>query len=482
MGELIPVMVMETIPGDKVNVANEAMIRLAPMTSPVMHRVDVYTHYFFVPNRLLWPGWEKFITGDPAAPAFPYYALGPADATSVGYPLLDYLGLPSNSAGVVNENVSALPMAAYQMIYNEYYRDQNLQSPIPYELTNGSQNWNNDLRLLRKRAWEHDYFTSCLPNPQKGSSVDMPLGDVNLKPGWAALGDPHFVGDTGIIPPTTGPNPSNVQQGITAGPAPYIAVDGQTVAYDPDGSLGVDPTTISTLRRAFKLQEWLERAARGGTRYIEMIRNFFGVQSSDKRLQRPEYITGSKSPVIISEVLNTSATATQPQGDMAGHGIAVVNGNHGSYYCEEHGFIIGIMSVMPKTGYFQGIPKHFLKVNDRFQYYWEQFAHIGEEAVENRELYAFTANGTDPFGYLPRYTDYRFQSNRVSGDFRTSLDSWHMARKFATQPALNSTFVTCDPTHRIFAVTTPTVHKLWCHVYNKVHASRKIPVFGEPKM
>ena len=238
-------------------------------------------------------------------------------------------------------------------------------------------------------------------------------------------------------------------------------------------------TTINDLRRAFRLQEWLERAARGGTRYVELIKSFFGVNSPDKRLQRPEYITGIKTPVVISEVLQTSETATSPQGNMAGHGVSVVAGGDSDYYCEEHGVIMGIMSVMPKTAYQQGIHRTFLKF-DPLDYYWEQFANIGEQEVFNKELYAFTANGNNTFGYIPRYSEYKFENNRVAGEFRNSLDFWHEGRIFATEPALNEEFISCNPANRIFAVTDPEVDNLYCHILNKVEAIRPMPVYGTP--
>ena len=229
------------------------------------------------------------------------------------------------------------------------------------------------------------------------------------------------------------------------------------------------------------MQEWLEKNARGGTRYIESILSHFGVKSSDARLQRPEYITGVKSPVIISEVLNTTGEdGGLPQGTMAGHGIAVSSGKSGSYYCEEHGFIIGIMSILPKTAYQQGIPKQFLK-KDTLDYYFPSFANIGEQEVKNNELFAYTASAEDTFGYVPRYAEYKYMPSRVAGDFRTTLDYWHLGRIFETQPALNQTFIECKPenTTRIFAVEDGT-DPLFCHVLNKIQAVRPMPKFGTP--
>ena len=243
----------------------------------------------------------------------------------------------------------------------------------------------------------------------------------------------------------------------------------------------VPPTSINELRRAFRLQEWLERNARGGTRYIEQILAHFGVKSSDARLQRPEYITGVKTPVVISEVLNTTGIDGElPQGNMAGHGVAVTTGKFGSYFCEEHGWIMGIMSVMPKTAYQQGIPKMFQKF-DNLDYYWPSFANIGEQEVKQSEIFAFTANDNNTFGYVPRYAEYKYMPSRVAGEFRTSLDYWHLGRKFDTQPTLNQTFIECDPsaTKRIFAVEEGA-DTLYCHVLNKIQAIRPMPKFGTP--
>jgi len=244
--------------------------------------------------------------------------------------------------------------------------------------------------------------------------------------------------------------------------------------------LVIAPTTINDLRRAFRLQEWLEKNARGGTRYIENILMHFGVRSSDKRLQRPEYITGLKTPVIISEVLNTSATDQEAQGNMAGHGVAVSTGKYGNYFCEEHGYIIGIMSVMPQPAYQQGIPKTYLK-SDPLDFFWPSFAHIGEQPVTNNELYAYTATAEDTFGYVPRYAEYKYQASRVAGDFRTVLDYWHLGRIFATQPALNDTFIECTPDQceRIFAVQDGE-DNLYCQIMHKIKAVRPMPKFGTP--
>lgn len=470
MGELIPTMIIDCVPGDKFNIGCDSLIRFAPMVAPVMHRMDCYMHYFFVPNRLIWPGWEEYITNQDDAPGFPTMNI----QTGATYTrLCDYLGLPT-PIGAEQEVVSALPFAAYQLIWNEYYRDQNLSTQIDALLEDGDNSAAIDFFILRNRCWEHDYFTSALPFAQKGAGVDIPL---------AGFQDVPVLRDKPVIVT------ASVFDDIS------VAADDLTISNAvsantdiPDGSLYADTsnltassTTINDLRRAFRLQEWLEKAARGGSRYVESILSHFGVKSPDARLNRPEYITGTKSAVIISEVLNTSDTVDAPQGNMAGHGVAVSAGKYGNYYVQEHGYIMGIMSIMPKTAYQQGIPKHFLKTTDPFEFYWPSFAHIGEQEVLNKEVYAFQGStGSEVFGYVPRYAEYKFQNNRVAGDFKTTLDHWHLARKFPGAPALNEEFVEADPTHRIFAVIDPDVQKLYAHILHKVRAVRSMPKFGTP--
>lgn len=468
MGNLTPILVQECVPGDKFKIGCESLIRFAPLVAPVMHRMDVTMHYFFVPNRILWPNWETFIT-DANSGIVPPNIQQSEFATANWGKFLDYMGVPPVPTGGQAININALPFAAYQAIYNEYYRDQNLIAEVPYQLTDGSNNTNRaELLKLRQRSWEHDYFTASLPFAQKGAAVDIPLGQINAE-------GPVYV--------------NNATAGTTLDGIPYdIVVDNnsttvtgadQLFAEINNGTL--EPTTINDLRRAFRLQEWLEKNARGGTRYIENILTHFGVRSSDKRLQRPEYITGVKSPVIISEILNTTgATGGLPQGNMSGHGMSVSTGKYGSYYCEEHGYIIGIMSIMPKTAYQQGIPRAYLK-NDTLDFYWPSFANIGEQEVKVAELYAYTANSENTFGYVPRYAEYKYNPSRVAGDFRTTLDFWHLGRIFATEPTLSQEFIECTPedVERVFAVQDDT-DNLYCHVYNKITAVRPMPKFGTP--
>jgi len=478
MGKLVPTLMLECVPGDSFNISCESLLRLAPMVAPMMHRVDVTMHYFFVPNRILWDNWQDFITGGTegvSEPEFPYFnsasVFGYIDGLDADKQIevnkfIDYIGVPQVFGTGSSFNFSALPFAAYQCVYNEYYRDQNLIDQVDYKVIDGSNDdHHNNFLTQRYRAWEHDYFTASLPWAQRGPAVDVPLGTISI---------PYnkIEGTGGYdIPNTSGGN-YNIDE------APSPLTNG---LYAPGVDAEVEPTTINTLRRAFKLQEWLEKNARGGARYIENILAHFGVKSSDARLQRPEYITGVKTPVIVSEVLNTTGLDGElPQGNMSGHGISVTSGNYGKYYCEEHGYIVGVMSVLPKGAYQQGLHKSFFKF-DKLDYFWPSFAHIGEQEVKNKEIYIDENSSKEgTFGYVPRYAEYKYLPSRVCADFRTTLDSWHMGRIFEEQPTLSQEFVECKPTKRIFAVTEEGIDSLYAHVYHKIKAVRPMPKFGTP--
>lgn len=494
MGKLVPFMLQEIVPGDKFRVSSEIMMRLAPMLAPVMHRVDVFTHYFFVPNRLIWNEFEDFITGgrtgllEPVAPFFyPNNVYGGSsianDCVNVGS-LMDYFGIPPIQSSVDNNvKVSSLPFRAYQMIYNEYYRDANLTDEVPLNYGSGQETQTvahmERLLSLRDRCWEKDYFTSALPWAQRGGEALIPMeAEVNYKQTSLVFKDDGTKPASGNLNTTGDPSDTGYQL-MVGGPS-----QGRIENIEDISNAS---TTINDLRLAVKLQEWLERSARGGSRYIEQILSHFGVRSSDARLQRPEYLGGGKQPIVISEVLSTVGTTVEtefsPQGNMSGHGISVGASNRFSKKFEEHGFVIGICSVIPRSAYQQGLPRLFSR-ETKFDYYWPEFAHLGEQEIKSKEL-LLKLSGSDnneaTFGYQQRYAEYKYQPSTVHGDFRDTLDYWHLGRKINTA-VLNADFVKCDPDPRIFAVTDLSIHHLYVQIFNRIDAIRPMPVFGVPSL
>lgn len=482
-GQLIPFFCQDVVPGDTFKMRTESLVRMAPMLAPLMHRVNVYVHFFFVPNRLIWDEWETFITGGEDGteePVFPtsYFTSGNLEVGK----LADYLGYPSPSNGY---KASVLPFRAYDLIWNEYYRDQNLQDEVPISKASGDDDVT--YKEILYRCWEKDYFTSALPWTQRGGDVHLPLnGDapVELVPN---SGRQRLMGLNGVALGTT----SGMQTNVNGEP------ESQNPAYawnlDPNGTLKTDLSvasgaTINELRRATQLQAWLERNARGGSRYIEQIFSHFGVKSSDARLQRPEFLGGGKTPIMISEVLQTSETTeNSPQANMSGHGISYGTSNNFKRWFEEHGIVMGIMSIMPRSGYQQGLPRQYQKF-DKFDFYFPEFAHLGEQPVYNSELYlkdSKVGEESGVFGYQSRYAEYKYIPNSSHGEFKTTLNYWHLDRIFGSNPTLSGSFVECNPQtndlNRIFAVPEAKDH-FYVQLYNQVKAIRPMPKFGTPRL
>lgn len=478
MGQLLPIGVFEALPGDKWTVKADAFVRFAPLLAPIMHKVDIGFDFFFVPNRLLWDEFEEWIQGQSES-VMPFISANAGDNTGR---VSDYMGLPAMRA---NTQINILPYQAYTKIYDEYYRDQNLQAEVTQDLVSGNNTSTHRAGFQGfplNVAWKRDYFTSALPTPQKGDAVTIPLIDQNtVDVEYRVDGDPTLIrsASSGNLPAGT----ASVDH--TNG---NINVGGLNMILDPNGQMFVDlnaaASDIVTLRRAFKLQQFLEDLMRGGTRYTEYLRHIHNVVSSDARLQRPEYFGGSRTTMAISEVISTadtSASSGAPVGYLGGHGASIGSSGYNGIYCEEHGYIVVMMHVRPETAYQEQVPKHFLK-DDYLDYYIKHFAHIGEQEIKNVEVYGQHTDPDGTFGYTPRYADYKYINSRVAGDFRNSLDFWHLSRQFTGDPALNSDFITCDPDTRIFAVTDPTEDHLWSQVYFDMKVVRSMPKFGNPKL
>lgn len=553
MGQLIPFTVQECVPGDQFQMSANVLVRFNPLVAPMMHRVDVYTHYFFVPNRLVWDEFKDFITGGEDGtlkPEVPYFTMrqlllhcrktGPTSGEFVYYhhilsgSLLDYLGVnigltpsqlsqlfPTRDA-VLNSTLPWLDkpidvqiLRAYKLIYDEYYRNQNTQPLDDFDRGSGpifNDDFDHDTAVLvdlfsiKYRNWGLDYFTSALPFSQRGPETLIPINGVspiNYTPTGYADNVLDENGNT-ITLDKLGSSPNSFPDrslfGQTAGAGLTDGSQGSTqVSIDNSAKLSVDyenaNITVRELRTAERIQEFLERSARGGARYIEQIKAHFGVFSSDARLQRPEYLGGGKQAVQISSVDQTSATdltgSTTPLGSFAGKAISGGTSNQfRTKEIEEHGYIIGIMSVLPKGGYHQGLPRKFTRM-DKLDYFFPEFQNIGEQEIKMHELYFGEQNAGNPeegFGYIPRYSEYKVNQDEVHGDFKTTLAFWHLDRKFYNPPALNSFFSSTSGTIRndIFAVNTDAdgnaVPNLLIDVFNNIKARRPMLYYDNPSL
>ena len=398
MGQLIPIVCDEMVPGDLFEMGNEIVVRYQPLVAPILHEVNVYTHYYFVPYRLLWNQWEEFITGGADGQSSAVLPRWSPTNNAEGS-LWDYLGLPT---GVVPTD--ALPVdfirRAYNFIYNHYYRDENLQTAVAE--TN---------EAILSRAWEKDYFTSALPWQQRGIAPALPIS------GLTSADFTNAIAGTAAWNQIYGVMVNNSSNGhLMTGLGSYNSDLKNALNKNTVNLASATTFNVSDLRLAFQIQKWMERNARAGVRYTEFLRSHYGVAPRDDRLNRPEYIGGSKAPVIVSEVLQTSSTSNTPQGNMAGHGLSADKAYIAKYHAQEFGVVVGIMSIMPRSSYQQGIDRQWLR-RSRYDFYSPEFANLSEQGIERAEIYA-TTSGTENrtiFGFQGRYDEMRFKRSLVCG-------------------------------------------------------------------
>lgn len=481
MGELVPIGLTEVLPGDTIQQATTAMVRFSPLLAPVMHPTHVSISHWFVPHRLTFDEFEEFITGGPDgndATVFPTITMPGGGGAAVGS-LADYLGVPT---GVNSLAVSALPFRAYALIFNEWYRDQDLQTPLVVDTGAGPDTTTST--ALQNVAWEKDYFTSSRPWEQKGPAITVPLGqraDVkgigfNSASNWNLIAG-NTIRESGGGNPVTANTDGNRWGSDGAGATNQIALrqDASNLTH-PDvfaDLTGASAITINLLREAFALQRFEEARARFGSRYVEYLR-YLGVRSSDARLQRPEFLGGGRYPVQFSEVLQT-AEGTDPVGELRGHGIGVARSNRYRRFFEEHGYVLTMLAVKPKTIYAQGLARHWNR-RTKEDFFQKELQHIGQQEVLNKELYAAHSSPDGTFGFQDRYDEYRRTESSISGEFRSTLNFWHFARQFSSDPALNAAFIKCVPTENPFAV--PSADVLYIMAKHSMQARRLVASSG----
>nr|WCD56417.1 MAG: major capsid protein [Microviridae sp.] len=521
--KLYPFLCKPVYPGDTFNCRAEVFLRAMPLVTPVMHNVDMHIYFFFVPMRLVWNAdkkhdWKIFITGGEdgmQTAELPYFTYN--DALDVlpeavgNKGIMDYMGFPTVNENVVdtatfnngNVRVCSLPFRAYQLVYNEYFRNQNVQNEVEFGYGQGHED-SADLQLLltfRKKCWEKDYFTSCLPWAQRGQAITLPIegsalvpsGQLNVKITDARVPTTSSVSHTLNVPA----NGTTVNvSGITASTSSRAVqlegiASGGTMTFT-----GLTIGTINDFRYCLRLQQWLEANARCGSRYIEQIFSHFGVKSSDARLQRPELLGGGKIPLIFSDVPQTSygdglTGATNVVGDLAGKGTLYGKTSGFKKFFEEHGILLGICTIIPRTSYSQGVPREWTAF-DKTDWYFPEFAHLGEQAVLNKEVYYDPINAQSlstpndgVFGYQGRFTELRYYNGSFHGDLRNTLQAWHLGRIFSRQPQLNDTFVKASTRANIFALDDVQIgiyDPFVCQMHLDIKAVRPLPKYAIPTL
>lgn len=516
VGDIVPFYVDEVLPGDTFDIKTSKVVRMQSLVTPVMDNIYLDTYFFFVPNRLTWEHWQQFNgenTESAWIPTVEYQVpqlTAPSGGWSIGT-IADYMGIPTGVSGL---SVNALPFRAYALIMDQWFRDENLTDPLNISLGDVTQTGSNGSNYISdvvlggmpfKAAKYHDYFTSCLPAPQKGPDVLLPLGDkvpvstsvYDPKPGEPWTPSPGLVFGDQVDSTLTASTSLLFERSIP--PDPGAAVTFQIPKAQGQVGQGMIPlnlyadlstataATINQLRLAFQIQKLYEKDARGGTRYIEILKSHFGVTSPDSRLQRAEYLGGNRIPININQVLQTSQTSDQsPQGNPTGQSLTTDTHRDFVKSFVEHGFVIGVMVARYDHTYQQGLER-FWSRKDRFDYYWPVFAHIGEQAVKNREIYAQGTSADDEvFGYQEAWADYRYKPNRVSGEMRSSapqsLDVWHLADDYDSQPYLSDEWIREDKAtvDRVLAVSSNLSAQLFCDIYVNNRTTRPMPVYSIP--
>lgn len=520
-GQVIPFYVDEVLPGDTFQVRTSKVVRMQTLLTPVMDNVYLDTYYFFVPNRLVWEHWKQFMGENTESAWIPQVEYevpqltAPANGWEVGT-LADYMGIPT---GVKGLSVSALPFRAYALIMNEWFRSENLTDPLNIPVDDATVqgvntgNYVSDVAKGGKPFVANkfrDYFTSCLPSPQKGPDVTIntaQLGNAPVVPMDKPVPKDLLNYPYNVYIPNgnsnfgAGYHAGSVHQNAFGG-AYWLAKDGNS-DLDPtidNGVVGypanlwaqfdntVSVATINQLRTAFQIQKFYERSARGGSRYIETLKAHFGVTSPDARLQRPEYLGGNRIPVSINQVIQNSGTVSgsTPLGDTGAMSLTTDVHSDFTKSFVEHGFVIGVMVARYDHTYQQGIER-FWSRKSMFDYYWPEFANIGEQAVLNKEIYAQgNAQDDEVFGYQEAWADYRYKPSRVSGEMRSSyaqsLDVWHLADDYSKMPALSDAWIHEDPAtiNRVLAVSDNLANQFFCDIYVQNYSTRNMPLYSIP--